>query len=234
MQPYYFPYLGHFALMSTVKKWVVFDTSQYRPKSWMNRNKVAKDKESSRYISASLIKSSINISINEAVLADPIRTMNSHLGMLEVYRKSAPYYTDVCNLFKATFAKSASASLVDINISCLKLISRYLGLSAEFIQASTLSLDFIKRPLPGEWAGLICNCLHEREYINPVGGSALFDKAYYNRMGIDLRFHGFKQPKLERGGFMISENLSVLHYLMFYSPEEIRQILDSNSEILTL
>ena len=29
MQPYFFPYLGHFSLISSVDKWVVFDVTQY-------------------------------------------------------------------------------------------------------------------------------------------------------------------------------------------------------------
>jgi hypothetical protein len=29
MQPYFFPYLGHFALIAAVDEWVVFDVTQY-------------------------------------------------------------------------------------------------------------------------------------------------------------------------------------------------------------
>ena len=40
MQPYFFPYLGHFALIAAVDEWVVFDIPQYTRKSWINRNRV--------------------------------------------------------------------------------------------------------------------------------------------------------------------------------------------------
>ncbi len=40
MQPYFFPYLGHFGLIAACDRWVVFDTCQYTPRSWMNRNRV--------------------------------------------------------------------------------------------------------------------------------------------------------------------------------------------------
>ena len=40
MQPYFFPYLGHFALIAHTDAWVVFDITQYTPKTWMNRNRV--------------------------------------------------------------------------------------------------------------------------------------------------------------------------------------------------
>lgn len=40
MQPYFFPYPGHFALIAHVDQWLVFDITQYTPKTWMNRNRI--------------------------------------------------------------------------------------------------------------------------------------------------------------------------------------------------
>lgn len=31
MQPYFFPYLGHFSLIASVDRWYVFDITQYTP-----------------------------------------------------------------------------------------------------------------------------------------------------------------------------------------------------------
>ena len=31
MQPYFFPYLGHFSLIAAVDEWIVFDVTQYTP-----------------------------------------------------------------------------------------------------------------------------------------------------------------------------------------------------------
>ena len=40
MQPYFFPYMGYFQLMSCVDKWVVFDQIQFINKGWVNRNRI--------------------------------------------------------------------------------------------------------------------------------------------------------------------------------------------------
>jgi WbqC-like protein family len=40
MQPYFCPYLGHFALIAAVDQRIVFDVTQYTPKTWMNRNPI--------------------------------------------------------------------------------------------------------------------------------------------------------------------------------------------------
>ncbi|MBK6282548.1 MAG: WbqC family protein [Draconibacterium sp.] len=41
-QPYFFPYLGYFSLISAVDKFIFFDTSQFNRKSWMTRNRILK------------------------------------------------------------------------------------------------------------------------------------------------------------------------------------------------
>lgn len=40
MQPYFFPYLGHFSLIAASDAWIVFDVRQYTPRTWMNRNRI--------------------------------------------------------------------------------------------------------------------------------------------------------------------------------------------------
>ena len=40
MQPYFFPYIGYFQLMSAVDHWVVFDDIQYIRHGWVNRNRI--------------------------------------------------------------------------------------------------------------------------------------------------------------------------------------------------
>ena len=38
MQPYFFPYIGYFQLMSAVDVFVFFDDAQYVTRGWVNRN----------------------------------------------------------------------------------------------------------------------------------------------------------------------------------------------------
>ena len=40
MQPYFFPYIGYFQLISAVNKWVIFDNAQYIRHGWVNRNRI--------------------------------------------------------------------------------------------------------------------------------------------------------------------------------------------------
>ena len=40
MQPYFFPYLGYWQLISAVDRFIVFDDVNYIKKGWINRNRI--------------------------------------------------------------------------------------------------------------------------------------------------------------------------------------------------
>ena len=40
MQPYFFPYIGYFALVNYVDEFIFFDTPQYINHGWVNRNRI--------------------------------------------------------------------------------------------------------------------------------------------------------------------------------------------------
>jgi hypothetical protein len=86
MQPYFFPHLGHFALIDRSDTWVVFDVTQYTPKTWMNRNRVLHPAGSWNWVTVPLMNSSNSISIREARVLDGAGAYQSALGKLSHYR----------------------------------------------------------------------------------------------------------------------------------------------------
>ena len=40
MQPYFFPYVGYFKLISKVDKFVLFSSAQYIRRGWINKNRI--------------------------------------------------------------------------------------------------------------------------------------------------------------------------------------------------
>ncbi|EES4554759.1 WbqC family protein, partial [Escherichia coli] len=40
MQPYLFPYLGYYQLMSSVDKFIIYDDVSYIKNGWINRNRI--------------------------------------------------------------------------------------------------------------------------------------------------------------------------------------------------
>ena len=103
MQPYFLPYPGHFSLIAAVDEWIVFDITQYTPKTWINRNRILHPNMGWQYITVPLAHSSTSIRIHEAQVRNLAETKANIAGKLSHYKKKAPYFTAVAALVDEIF-----------------------------------------------------------------------------------------------------------------------------------
>ena len=231
MQPYFFPYLGHFALISQCDKWVVFDVTQYTPKSWMSRNRVLHPKEGWNYISVPLANASISINIAQVEILHFEKLAPNLLGKLSHYRKRAPFYAEVEGMIGGIFAMPTN-SLVTLNVRALEAVCRYLGIRFEHVIASELDLALPEIDHPGGWAPAISRCLGASEYINPIGGRSLFRRADFDAAGAALKLLDFRTLVYPTGPYRFEEGLSILDVMMWNEPAAIREAIVSHSRVL--
>lgn len=232
MQPYFFPYLGHFALIAHTERWVVFDVSQYTPKSWMSRNRVLHPQTGWNYINVPLANSSIGIATHEARVLDLHKTRASVLGKLTHYRQHAPYYEQVVQIVKSTFDAVTSDSLVGLNVRGLVAVCAYLELPFDYSICSELGLELQHISTPGAWAPAISQQLGASFYLNPLGGRELFDPQDFACHGIRLGFMQFDEFSYGAAPYTFEPGLSVLDVLMWNSPQKVRETLIHNAHIL--
>jgi hypothetical protein len=233
MQPYFFPYPGHFSLIAHCDEWVVFDITQYTPKTWMNRNQVLHPNGGANWVSVPLANGSISIGTADARVLDPAAARDSVLGKLSHYRRRAPFHAAVEALVHETFDLPAGdSSLVHLNVRGLDAVCRRLGLPFKRRIASELALSLPDAMGPGDWALEICSQLGAASYLNPIGGQALFDPARYRARGIDLAFLKTTAYTYAQGSYPATGGLSILDALMWNPPEAIRAALDANAEVV--
>lgn len=233
MQPYFFPYPGHFALIAHCDEWVVFDITQYTPKTWMNRNQVLHPAAGANWLSVPLANGSISIRTAEARVLDVAGTCTSVLGKLSHYRRQAPHFAAVEAIVREAFAlPDGDSSLVHLNLRGLDAVCAYLDLPFRRRVCSELALDLPPDLGPGDWALEISARLGADAYLNPFGGRALFDAARYRERGIALSFlqwNGFDYPQ---GRHAPVAGLSILDALMWNPPEVVRAALFSQAQVL--
>jgi hypothetical protein len=225
MQPYFFPNLAHFVLIASVDRWIVFDVTQYTPKSWMNRNRVLHPVTGWNYISVGLKRSSTSITTQQAVVDSLNKSHQSVLGKLSHYRSAAPFYKEVIGLVNDTFNSLISDSLVELNVSTLKHTCQYLDISFDYEVCSQLNLEFDSVPDAGEWAPIICQKLGANEYLNPIGGAELFSLDEFTRRGVELYFAEVAPFTYSTKHYEYQQHLSILDVLMWNSPLEIRNAI---------
>lgn len=236
MQPYLFPYIGYWQLISNTDEFVFFDVVQYNKKSWMNRNRILhpSSPKDFLYISVPIKQHSRGTLISEILINNEENWKNEILGKLTFYKKiKAPYYEDILNLLNEIFSIEYN-TFMDLIIQTTKFICNYLDIELKYRIASAINFDKKIIEGPGDWALSICNSLNAQNYVNPYSGYEIFDENKYNKNGIDIKFLKSKLTPYKqslRKEFMPA--LSILDLMMFNSKEEVNKILSNDFDLLT-
>lgn len=225
MQPYFFPYLGHFCLIAHTDAWVVFDITQYTPKAWMNRNRVLHPTEGWNYITVPLSNGSISIKTYQAKILDFLKAKERILGKLDHYKRRAPYFNAVQSLVYETFSDVSNDSLVYLNVRGLRIVSDYLGIPFNYQICSELDLLLPAIRHPGQWALEISTVLGATDYVNPIGGRQIFDPAEFSSRGINLHFLESPTFEYETRPYKFEPHLSILDVLMWNDPRTVRHLI---------
>lgn len=220
MQPYFFPYIGYFQLISSVDVFVVYDNIKYTKKGWINRNRLlqnGKDKVFSLHLKCD----SDALNICERELAQDFnrsRLLNQING---AYRR-APYFEQIVPLIEQI------VFFQDINLfrflhNSITAICRHLGVDTAFRTSSEIEIDHNLKSQDKVIA--LCSQLKATQYINPIGGKEIYSKEEFSLKGIDMKF--IKSEKIEYHQFVneFVPWLSIIDVLMFNAPEIVHQML---------
>ena len=226
MQPYFFPYLGHFDLIRRVDEWIVFDTAQYMRHQWVNRNRILHPNSGWQYITVPLKKHTRETPINRIETAAGDDWRGRILRQLQHYRKRAPFYGEVMGFLEECLA-AAGDNLAALNALTLERTCRRLGIATPFHVLSRMDLA-LDGPInePGDWALRIARAFGASEYVNAAGGADLFDPAKFAAHGIRLLIQSYTHMTYPCGPFRFEPGLSIVDVMMWNPPEAIRAHLD--------
>jgi hypothetical protein len=224
MQPYFFPYLGYFELISRVDRWVVFDTAQYIRHGWVNRNRILHPSSGWQYVVVPLEKHGRDTPIREIRVHREQPWKERIVGQLQHYRRRAPHFRQTVSLVESVLAPECE-SLAALNVRALDAVCGHLGIRFEYHWFSRMNLELRPIEAPGDWALEIATALKASEYLNLPGGADLFDRAEFARRGIELTILEPRQTSYAVDPYSFEPNLSVVDVLMWNSPAEVRSML---------
>lgn len=228
MQPYFFPYLGYFAIIKNTDKFIFFDTPQYVRHSWMNRNRVLNANGQVGWITVPVKKAERDTPIRNIEIDNSKAWREQIFGLLTAYKKRAPYYNNVLELLHKGL-DSPQNSLSELNIYTIQVVCEYLGIKTRFAVFSKMNMTLPSVNEPDEWALYITEAEGFETYVNPPGGTAFFNREKYTNKGIKLEFLQMElKPYMQRIG-RFEQSLSIIDAMMFCAPSEIRDALQSYS-----
>lgn len=216
MQPYFLPYIGYYQLISAVDAFVVYDNIKYTKKGWINRNRILVGGKDA-YITLPLKSDSDSLDIRDRQLAAEFNRGKLINQINGAYAK-APHMKAVRPLLEQVVLFPQD-NLFDFIHHAIVATSKILGIKTKLIVSSTISAD---HTLEGEDRVIaICRALGAKTYINPIGGTSLYDPQHFTDAGLDLRFHRARPTEYKQGNNPFVPWLSIMDVMMFNPAEDI-------------
>lgn len=227
MQPYIFPYIGYFQLLSAVDQFVFYDDVNFIKQGWINRNKILINGKESVFTipikKASsfelIIQTELHPQLYNKWLTKFFRTLNQSYG-------KSPYFDEVFPIIKRVFQQEFS-NISELSAHSVIEVSKYLELEKKFHSSN---IDFLETKGLDRADRLIAitKKLSGVEYINALGGRELYHKSYFRQNQISLKF---LEPKLITYNQLNTENftpgLSIIDILFNNSKLEVLDLINN-------
>lgn len=225
MQPYFFPYLGYYALIKHSNKWVVADNVQHISRGWIERNRILNPNNGWHYIRVPLEKASHKQAIKSRKIRNNENWQQKIFSQLVHYKNIAPYYRNVTELLEETFSYQTD-SIVDLNIRSLELVCQYLKIPFNYFYASNLDIDRNKIKESDDWALQIALLIGADQYLNPPGGIDFYNRDKFDQNHVSLKFLKVHLNPYDQHIKPFEPGLSIIDVMMFNSPSRISEMLD--------
>ena len=222
MQPYFFPYIGYWQLISAVDKFVIYDNIQYEKNGWMRRNRILVNGVD-KLFSIPIAKGSDYADVYERKVADNYLTeTNKILRTIRASYRKRPQYEQVYPIVEECFDYQ-SKNLFEYIYHSVTKVCEYLEINTEIVVSSALDIDgSYKRE---NRVMETCKKLVADTYINPSGGMKLYSKEQFAENGIKIKFLRSGLTPYSQGIDDFIPSLSIIDMMMNISKEEIQQQL---------
>jgi len=225
MQPYFLPYLGYFQLMAQADAFVVYDDVHFINRGWINRNRININGRA-HWITVPLQQASQNRLICDITLSPDSGWRGKLLKSVQQAYARAPQFPRIYPLVESV-VRCQEANLSDYLYHGLAVLHAHFGLKTELIRSSRGYGNAQTRAQ----ARIVDICRREgaSTYINPAGGSGLYDRGTFAEHGIELAFLHPGLAPYATGRTPYLPGLSIVDVLMHVSPECMTERLFSGT-----
>ncbi|MFN4145740.1 MAG: WbqC family protein [Runella sp.] len=221
MQPYFAPYIGYFQLMEVADKFVVYDDVNYINKGWINRNRLLVNGKEFLF-TIPIKEASQNKLINELYLETDPRWRGKLLKTIEQAYKKAPYFASSFGVVEKII-NAQTDKLSDYLSNSLQKWAEWLELNTEIVPTSTV---YQNTHLKAQDRILdICRQENATEYVNAIGGMALYDNDTFEQAGIQLYFQKVQPIEYTQFKNDFVPWLSIIDLMMFNDKATIQDFL---------
>lgn len=228
MQPYFLPYLGYWQLIASVDCFVIYDNIKYTKKGWINRNRLLRDGDAVTF-SLPVAAGSDSLDVVQRELA-PSHDRRKLLAQFQGAYAKAPHYAETLPLLREIIECPEQNLYRHVRHSVDRLCA-HLGINTQIVASSAVPIDHSLRSQDKVIA--ICKSLGAAEYINPIGGTELYESAAFAEQGLRLSFlRATPFEYTQFGDKPFVPWLSIIDLLMFNPLETVQGWLHTQREFV--
>ncbi|MCJ2015713.1 WbqC family protein [Methylobacterium sp. J-076] len=220
MQPYLFPYIGYFQLIAAVDRFVIYDTVKYTKKGWINRNRFLRDGQPVTF-TLPIARGADDLAIGQRHVAADFSPDRLCAQIAGAYRR-APFFAETMPLIESVLHPRAETLFGQLQAGLTRCCA-HLGIATPILTASEVEGPTDLRRQDRVLA--LCRHLSATAYVNPIGGTALYDPAEFAAHGISLRFLKARLQPYPQFGRPFVPWLSIIDVLMFVGAAGTRATL---------
>jgi WbqC-like protein family len=223
MQPYLFPYIGYYQLIHAVDRFVVADDVAFIKQGWINRNRLLVN-GAAAYFTVPVRRHPADALIRDVEIDDGARQRRGAalLKTIANFYRRAPAFDGVYPLVERVLG-GPFTRIADMARASLREVCAYLGIGADIVESSAV---YGNAHLKGQ-DRVIDTCRAERatDYVNAIGGRALYSREAF--LGQGIRLHFIAPGNIEYRQFQepFVPSLSIVDVLMFNVREQARELL---------
>lgn len=227
MQPYFLPYIGYFQLIAAVDTFVVYDNIKYTKKGWINRNRLLRDGAPVTF-SLPLAAGSDSLDIVERELASSFAAAKLLAQFVGAYAK-APHFAQTLPLLR-TILQWPEPNLYRYLLHSIGQVCCHLQLDTQIVTSSDIPIDVDLKAQDKVLA--LCKALNANHYINPIGGTELYQREVFAEHGMRLSFlraTEFSYPQFDKP---FVPWLSIIDLLMFNPLKKVQSFVHTQREFI--
>lgn len=222
MQPYFLPYLGYWQLLNAVDVFVIYDNIKYTKKGWINRNRFLLNGKAETF-TLPLKADSDSLDIDQRFLADTFDREGLVRKLTNAYNKSI--YTVENQDLIPTCVNRYEKNLFKYIFSSIGIISKELGIHTKIVRSS--ELPFEHKALKSQDKVLaICEHFGATQYINPIGGTELYNHADFSAKNIELKFLKSQLKPYRQLGNEFVSGLSIIDPILCTGMNATKKMLE--------
>ncbi len=223
MQPYFLPYIGYWQLINAVDTFTIYDNIQFTKKGWLRRNNILIDGKKTLF-TIPLEKSSDYLNVVDKYLAvNSVKQIHKILSQIKNSYRKAPYFKTSFPIIEDIFLNQEK-NLFNYNLYGIRRICDFLDINTNIIISSKINIDHGLKSQDKVIA--INKKLNTTKFINPIGGTELYDIKTFKKDNIELLFLKSEVPEYNQFNKTFIPSLSIIDIIMFNSVEDIKNMLE--------